>query len=61
MWPCWIHQVFGEGKVAGVQFKSVQRKHITAHIISRAGINLDEKSLFVLFNDLLYSVSSLIL
>lgn len=57
MWLCWIHQVFGEGEVVGVWCKSIQWKDFTAHIVTCAGINLGEKSLFVLFNDLLYSVS----
>lgn len=58
MWLCWIHQVFGEGEVVGVWCKSIQWKDFTAHIVACAGINLGEKSLFVLFNDLLYSVST---
>lgn len=60
MWQCWIHQVFGEGELVGVWCKSIQWKDFTAYIVSCAGINLGEKSLFVLFNDLLYSVSTFI-
>jgi len=40
--------------------KCGQWKHITAHILTQAGINLGEESVFVFFSDLHYYKSSFV-